>query len=141
MRRRAFTLIELLVVVAMIAILAAIMMPSLTAMNGRARTITCESHLQEIGLALRMYVEDYGTYPTDLNRLLAGRYVEDPEALRCVKSGSAFVYHRPGPKTPPGAVLAACAEPTSRAPWPHEGGTSVVALLNTGKTKVFRRYP
>ena len=137
--QNAFTLIELLVVIAIMAILAAIMMPAVIATNARARTITCESRLQEIGLALRMYVEDYGAYPADLQRLCAGRYVDDPEALRCVKTGHVFLYRPPGADGPPSSVLAACADPhTPPGRRPHDAGSSLAVLLLNGKTRVVR---
>ena len=58
-RRPAFTLIELLVVIAIIAILAAILFPVFAQAREAARKASCTSNLKQIGMALRMYSQDY----------------------------------------------------------------------------------
>ena len=53
-----FTLVELLVVISIIALLLAILMPSLSKAREQARRVVCLSNLKQLGLAMEMYLED-----------------------------------------------------------------------------------
>jgi prepilin-type N-terminal cleavage/methylation domain-containing protein/prepilin-type processing-associated H-X9-DG protein len=57
--RRAFTLLELLTAVAIIAILAALLLPALQSGYGKAKRVTCGSNLKQIGVAFHAWAHDH----------------------------------------------------------------------------------
>lgn len=67
LRRKSggFTLIELMIVIAIIAILAAILVPNFIRARAQGQLTACKSNLKNIGTALEMYSTDWsGKYPT-----------------------------------------------------------------------------
>ena len=98
--RRAFTLVEMLVVIAIIAMIAALLLPALSRAQASARATVCLSNLHQVGLALQIYVSDNNnkmpvmrdvstdpaaaatnTFPA-MNRVLASQ-LGNPNVLRC----------------------------------------------------------
>ena len=72
---RGFTLMELLVVIAVIAILAALLLPALSRAKSSAKSAACKSNLRQQGLALIMYVDDYGKYPGNTAYFQGNRFL------------------------------------------------------------------
>jgi prepilin-type N-terminal cleavage/methylation domain-containing protein len=61
-KRSAFTLIELLVVVSIIALLIAILLPSLRGARRQARAVKCGANLHSQAVGLDMYFQEYNGY-------------------------------------------------------------------------------
>jgi prepilin-type N-terminal cleavage/methylation domain-containing protein len=59
LKQRAFTLIELLVVIAVIAILAALLLPTLGRAKAQAKRVACLNNLKQIATSLRVWADDH----------------------------------------------------------------------------------
>ena len=109
MRRRGFTYIELVTVWAIIAILAAILFPVFARARAKAQQCNCLRNLSNIGVALRVYAQDwYGHFPAENNNLtpLLAKALPDARALICPGAKRAVGTVPPGeigPEPPAGA--------------------------------------
>ena len=91
-KQHGFTLVELLVVIAIIGILASLLLPAVSRAKQAANKITCVNHLRQLGLSLRMYVDDNdGCFPP---RVFTNRWptqlrdgYRDLRILRCPSDG------------------------------------------------------
>lgn len=100
-----FTLIELLVVFAIIAILAALLLPTLSRAKVAGRSATCRSNLHQIGLALQMYVDDHRYYP-GLEHTAPSPGVSGPAAVFQLQPYlSEVVFRCPVPEDNPSGIV------------------------------------
>ena len=75
--KKKFTLIELLVVVAIIAILAAILLPALTRSKEASRRAVCASQIRQVAMATFLYGDDFnGIYPRTIAQSKPGNGIE-----------------------------------------------------------------
>jgi len=63
----AFTLTELLIVIAIIGILAALLLMSISQAKARAQRIQCANNVGQLGMALQEFLADNHTYPLYVN--------------------------------------------------------------------------
>jgi general secretion pathway protein G len=73
--RRGFTLVEMLLVLMLIALLATLVTPVVTGGLARARESTLRADLYAFRKAIDDYYADTGTYPPELDELVAKRYL------------------------------------------------------------------
>lgn len=90
-----FTLIELLVTLVIIAILAAMLLPTLNTAREKARSANCVSNLRVIMVGIAMYADTEAAFmPPSLAVLANGVYMQEtPYAFIEPKTGSSYVYH------------------------------------------------
>ena len=106
-RKAGFTLIEVLLVVVIIGILVGIAIPRLGGRVRQAQIAAAEADVNNIGMALRLYEVDNGTYPPNLQALInkpgnapnwRGPYLE--KGLPKDPWGNDYIYQMPGTRNP-----------------------------------------
>jgi prepilin-type N-terminal cleavage/methylation domain-containing protein/prepilin-type processing-associated H-X9-DG protein len=114
---KAFTLVELLVVIAVIAILAAVLLPVLSAAQSRAYGIYCINNLKQLGMGMAVYLADNNdTFPANGGEP-KGFHVED------------WIYWRPAGYVDP--VTGSTCLPIAQSP-------IAMACATAGATNLFR---
>jgi competence protein ComGC len=82
---RGFTLIDVFTSMAVIMLLIAILLPSLSTVRETARRVVCGSNVRQIGLGIGMYASDYdGFLPPSRFNLPAGIAVHQTTLVRAV---------------------------------------------------------
>jgi prepilin-type processing-associated H-X9-DG protein len=82
--RQGFTLVGLLIIIAVIAILAAMLLPALASAKRKSKRIECVNNLKQAGLAFRLWEGDNGDkYPMAVSTNKNGtmEYAEDGNAF------------------------------------------------------------
>jgi general secretion pathway protein G len=67
MKQEGFTIVELLVVIAVIALMTAILVPSLRQSKLQAEALLCSANVRQLVFGLTIYEEDNGTFPHVFN--------------------------------------------------------------------------
>ncbi len=112
-----FTLIELLVVVAIIAILAALLLPAIVRASAKARQTWCGSNLRQVGLAMEMFAHNHNDlFPQEVSTndggalefnpgspSYGGGLIRNPAAFRslALDAGSYKIFQCPAAKQRP----------------------------------------
>lgn len=94
--RRGFSLLEIVVVLAIIAVLATVLLAVIARSREGTRRIHCAANLSQIGLAFRVYLDDYsGWYPPvrDCWTDSLWPYLAQEKSYRCPSSQ---LHYKPG---------------------------------------------
>ena len=92
-RRRAihaFTLIELLIVIAIVAVLAALLLPALNRAKLRARNVACLNNLKQLQLCWQLYASDHDDKVPPNNSVVAM-----PTSTNSIASGASWCMGSP----------------------------------------------
>ena len=70
-----FTLVELLIVIGIMALLIQLLLPAVQSSRERARQLTCQNHLRQLGIATQLHIDTQGFLPSGG---WSSAYIADP---------------------------------------------------------------
>lgn len=89
-KKKGFTLIELMIVIAIIAILAAILVPNFLRARNQGNVTACKSNLKNLATSMEMYATDNsGAYPT-ASTLLTTAYLQTLPTCPSSRTGYSY---------------------------------------------------
>jgi len=126
-RRRGFTLPEVLVTVAIVAVLAAIVVPAVTQQVGKADAPSFKSSLASLRTAITSFVADVRRYPGKINDLQT-----KPTAATDFDLSADGVGAAAGTGLPQGTAFTTAVANRWRGPYENSGNTSGVIPIGYG---------
>lgn len=105
MKTRGFTLIELLVVIAIIGVLSSVVLASLNTARSRARDASRRAAMNQIVVALALYYDANGSYPSSAS-CRSDSWCVDTQQANWIPGLQTFINPQPHDLTPYGANLA-----------------------------------
>jgi general secretion pathway protein G len=106
-QKSSFTLIELLVVIAIIAILMAIMLPSLKKAQATARLVGCSNNLRQMGVGNYSYTSDYNGFVSCNGSWYSG-------IAPYIEGGKEWSESTMAPKNDPGCIWSCPEDPSGK---------------------------
>lgn len=94
--RRAFTFIEIMFVVVIIGVLLAVAVPKLTGQSQKAKIKATELAIRNVGVALKRYEMEVGSFPTTSQGLMA--LIEKPSTVAEGEWGGPYLDDETEPK-------------------------------------------
>lgn len=67
--KEGFTLVELLVVLMVLGVLAAVAVPRISDISGKAQEVKAKTELKQVQTAMEVYLAENGTYPTSTSEM------------------------------------------------------------------------
>lgn len=111
-RSSGLTLVEVLTAIVVVAVLAGILVPSVSYVKYRSHVLKCAANLNHIAVATKLYCEDYQAPPMGSLRTALADYVDSPQVFVCPEdrhgSDSYSAFYVPRRKPGSGQFVVGC---------------------------------